>query len=103
MTNLVTFEHAKIRKIWHDEQWHFSVIDIVAALTDQSNYQVARKYWNKLAERLKKEGSEVVTNCHRLKLEATNGKRYMTDEANIKTLLRLIQSIPYVCLNDTLQ
>ena len=69
MTNLVTFEHAKIRKIWHDEQWHFSVIDIVAALTDQSNYQVARKYWNKLAERLKKEGSEVVTNCHRLKLE----------------------------------
>ncbi|MDD5328267.1 MAG: hypothetical protein PHY02_10735, partial [Phycisphaerae bacterium] len=60
----------------------------------QPDYQTARKYWNKLKERLKKEGSESVTNCHRLKLEASDGKKYLTDTANPETLLRLIQSVP---------
>ena len=94
MTNLVAFEHAKIRKVWHDEQWYFSVIDIVAALTDQPNFQLSRNYWKVLKNRLKKEGSEVVTNCNRLKMSAQDGKQRETDVANIGTLLRLIQSIP---------
>ena len=72
----------------------FSVIDIVQALIQQSDYQTARKYWNKLKERLKKEGSESVTNCHQLKLKAADGKSYLTDVANAEALLRLIQSIP---------
>lgn len=68
--SLAVFETFRIRRLYDEEKehWYFSVIDIVAALTDQQNYQAARKYWNKLSERLKKEGSEVVTNCHRLKM-----------------------------------
>lgn len=62
-------------------------------LTQQPDYQVTRKYWNKLKERLSKEGSQSVTNCHRLKLEAADGKKYLTDAANAETLLRLIFSI----------
>src|SRR3989344_2753063 len=65
---LVVFNGKKIRRIWHYEEWYFSVIDIVAVLTEQSDFQTARKYWNKLSQRLKEEGSEVVTNCHQLKL-----------------------------------
>ncbi len=61
------------------EVWLFSVIDIIQALLQQPNYQKARKYWNKLKERLNKEGSEVVTNCHRLKLKAEDGKMRLTD------------------------
>ncbi|OIP97156.1 hypothetical protein AUK40_03820 [Candidatus Wirthbacteria bacterium CG2_30_54_11] len=94
MNNLIPFDQGRIRKIWHHEQWYFSVIDIVAVLTEQPDYQISRKYWNKLAERLKKEGSEVVTNCHRLKLVAQDGKMRETDAANTETLLRLIQSVP---------
>ncbi len=94
MNNLISFEQSKIRKAWHNEQWYFSVIDIVAVLTEQVDYQTARKYWNKLAERLKGEGSEVVTNCHRLKMVAQDGKMRETDVANIETMLRLIQSVP---------
>jgi len=94
MNNLIPLDQSKIRKTWHNEQWYFSVIDIVAVLTDQSDFQIARKYWNKLAERLRKEGSEVVTNCHRLKMIAQDGKMRETDVANIENLLRLIQSIP---------
>jgi prophage antirepressor-like protein len=94
MINILPFEQDKIRKIWHNEQWYFSVIDIIAVLTEQPNYQIARKYWNKLAERLKKEGSELVTNCHQLKMVAQDGKMRETDVANIETLLRLIQSVP---------
>ena len=74
--------------------WFFSVVDIVQVLTDQPDFQAARKYWNKLRERLSKEGSEVVTNCHRLKLTAADGKQRLTDVASAETLLRLVQSVP---------
>jgi len=76
------------------EKWYFSVIDIVAALTDQSDFQMARKYWNKLKERLIKEGNESVTNCHQLKLISADGKKYATDVADVETILRLVQSVP---------
>ncbi len=81
----------------HDEAtdiWWFSVIDVVQVLTQQADYQTARKYWNKLKERLSKEGSQSVTNCHRLKLPAADGKNYLTDVATAQTLLRLVQSVP---------
>ena len=68
--------------------------DIVQVLTQRADYQTARKYWNKLRERLAKEGSQSVTNCHRLKLPAADGKSYLTDVATAETLLRLVQSIP---------
>jgi len=93
---LAVFEDFKIRRVYDEEAetWYFSVVDIVAALIQQPDYQKARKYWNKLKERLKKEGSQSVTNCHQLKLEAADGKRYATDVADPETLLRLIQSVP---------
>jgi DNA-damage-inducible protein D len=93
---LAIFEGHKIRRYYDDktETWYFSVVDIVQVLIQQSEYQTARKYWNKLKERLKKEGSQSVTNCHQLKLEASDGKKYLTDVANPETLLRLIQSVP---------
>lgn len=93
---IVTFKGRKIRRKWDEiqEKWYFSVVDIIRVLTEQPDFQTARKYWNKLSERLKKEGSEVVTNCHRLKLEAADGKQYLTDVADVETLLRLIQSVP---------
>ncbi len=94
--DLAIFEEFKIRRLYDEENetWYFSVIDIIQALTQQPDYQTARKYWNKLTERLKKEGSQSVTNCHRLKLEAADGKKYLTDVATAETLLRLIQSVP---------
>ena len=94
--DLAIFEEYKIRRVYDEktETWFFSVVDIIKALIQQPDYQTARKYWNKLKERLKKEGSESVTNCHRLKLEAADGKKYLTDVANPETLLRLIQSVP---------
>lgn len=93
---LAVFEDYKIRRVYDDKAdlWYFSVVDIVAVLIQQPDYQTARKYWNKLKERLKKEGSELVTDCHQLRLEAADGKRYMTDVASPETLLRLIQSVP---------
>ena len=91
---LVVFQDKKIRRIWHQDQWFFSVIDIVAILTEQEDPQTARKYWNKLSQRLREEGSEVVTNCHRLKLKAEDGKLRETDCANTESLFRIIQSIP---------
>lgn len=94
--SLAIFETFRIRRHYDEEKetWYFSVIDIVAALTDQQNYQLARKYWNKLKERLKKEGNESVTNCHQLKLLAADGKKYLTDVADVETILRLVQSVP---------
>lgn len=94
--NLAIFEEYKIRRLYDEktEVWFFSVIDIIQVLTQQLDYQTARKYWNKLKERLKKEGSQSVTNCHRLRLEAADGKKYLTDVATAETLLRLIQSVP---------
>jgi len=93
---ITIFEGQKIRRIWDEkrELWYFSVVDIMQALIQQADYQTARKYWNKLAERLKKEGSESVTNCHRLKLMANDGKYYETDVADVETVLRLVQSVP---------
>ncbi len=94
--DLTIFEDYNIRRIYDEkmETWYFSVIDIIQALTQQPDYQAARKYWNKLKERLKAEGSESVTNCHQLKLSAADGKYRLTDCADPQTLLRLIQSVP---------
>jgi hypothetical protein len=94
--DLSVFEDHKIRRIYDEEKeiWYFSVIDIIQILTEQEDYQKARKYWNKLKERLNKEGAESVTFCHRLKLLAADGKKYLTDVADPETLLRLIQSVP---------
>jgi len=91
---LVVFQGKKIRRIWYKDEWWFSVIDIIAILTEQEDFQTARKYWNKLSQRLREEGSEVVTNCHRLKLPAEDGKLRETDCANVKSIFRVIQSIP---------
>ena len=90
------FDGRRIRRVYDEdtETWWFSVIDVVQVLTQQADYQTARKYWNKLRERLAKEGSESVTNCHRLKLPAADGKNYLTDVATAETLLRLVQSVP---------
>ena len=90
------FQEQSIRSHWDDEQeqWYFSIIDVVAVLTEQHNPQTARKYWNKLKERLKKEGNQTVTNCHQLKMRAVDGKMRQTDVGDTEQLLRLIQSIP---------
>ena len=94
--DLALFEDHKIRRIYDkkSDTWFFSVIDVVAVLTAQNDYKVAQSYWTTLKSRLKKEGSESVTNCDKLKLKASDGKKYLTDVANVETLLRLIQSIP---------
>lgn len=94
--DLTLFENKRIRHIYDGEKevYYFSVVDIVAILIEK-DYQSARKYWNKLAQRLRDEGSEqTVTNCHQLKLQADDGKMRKTDVANIKTIFRIIQSIP---------
>ncbi|MBL7984413.1 MAG: Bro-N domain-containing protein [Flavobacteriales bacterium] len=90
------FEQHHIRRIYDDatETWWFSINDIIQALTQQADYQTARKYWNKLKERLAKEGSQLVTNCHQLKMPAEDGKMRLTDVATAETLLRLVQSVP---------
>jgi len=89
------FQDKKIRVEWdsNKEKWYFSIVDVVAVLTD-NDFQTARKYWNKLAQRLREEGNESVTNCHQLKMLASDGKYYNTDVADTEQLLRLIQSIP---------
>ena len=90
------FESKQIRTAWDEEQekWYFSVVDVVGVLVDSVDYLTARKYWNKLKQRLREEGNESVTNCHQLKLPAADGKKYLTDVADSEQLLRLIQSIP---------
>lgn len=90
------FQKQEVRTHWDEEKelWFFSIIDVIAVLTEQTDFQKARKYWNKLKERLKKEGNETVTNCHQLKMKATDGKMRITDVADTEQLLRLIQSIP---------
>lgn len=93
---LTLFEGNRIRHIYDEEKevYYFSVVDIVAILIEK-DYQSARKYWNKLAQRLRNEGSEqTVTNCHQLKLMSSDGKKYKTDVADIKTIFRIIQSVP---------
>jgi DNA-damage-inducible protein D len=90
------FENQPIRRVYDEatETWWFSVVDIVRILTQQPDATVARKYWNKLKQRLRDEGSELVTNCHQLKLTAEDGKQRLTDVATAETLLRMVQSVP---------
>jgi len=93
---LVIFEDFKIRRVYDEKKeiWYFSVVDIIAVLIQQKNFQAARNYWKVLKNRLKKEGSEVVTKCNRLKMLAGDGRMRLTDAASPETLLRLIQSVP---------
>ncbi len=90
------FEHKSIRSLWDEEQeeWYFSIVDVVSILTNQPDSRHAAKYWSVLKVRLKQEGSELTTNCSQLKLRAADGKMRLTDVANTEQLLRLIQSIP---------
>ena len=87
------FEEKKVRTVWDDEteEWFFSIVDVVAILTDSPN---PSNYWKVLKHRLRKEGNESVTNCNQLKLPSTDGKYYKTDVATTEQLFRLIQSIP---------
>jgi len=87
------FEEKKVRTAWDDttEEWYFSIVDVVDVLTDSPN---PRKYWSVLKTRLKKEGSELTTNCSQLKMVAADGKKYLTDVVSTQQLFRLIQSIP---------
>jgi len=94
---LQLFEDQTIRTAWDEEneEWYFSIVDVVGVLTEANTFDQARKYWNKLKQRLNSEGSELVTNCHQLKMKSPkDGKKYKTDVANTEQLLRLIQSIP---------
>lgn len=93
MSNIKVFEDKKIRTEWNadEEDWYFSVVDVVEALTDSPNPQT---YWRVLKKRLKDEGNETVTNCNALKMIAKDGKSRLTDVVNTKDLLRLVQSIP---------
>ena len=90
------FEAFEIRRVYDEatETWRFSVIDIIQVLTQQPDYQGARKYWKVLKGRLAKEGSELVTNCYQLKMTASGGKQRLTDVVTAETLLRLVQSVP---------
>lgn len=90
------FENFNIRRHYDQEKevWYFSVVDIIQVLIQQNDYQAARNYWKVLKNRLVKEGSQSVTKCNQLKLQAEDGKKYLTDVADVETLLRLIQSVP---------
>ncbi len=94
---LQLFENQPIRTAWDEEneEWYFSIVDVVSVLTESVDYNTGRKYWNKLKQRMLDEGNQLVTNCHQLKMKSPkDGKRYKTDIANIEELLRIIQSIP---------
>jgi DNA-damage-inducible protein D len=95
-SNLAIFEDYKIRRLYDEttDTWYFSVVDIIRVLIQQPDFQAARNYWKVLKNRLTKEGSESVTKCNRLKMVAADGKNYLTDVADVETLLRLIQSVP---------
>ena len=94
--NIQLFENKRIRTAWDEEkeEWYFSVVDVVAVLTDQPDYQAARNYWKVTKKRLKDEGNETVTACNQLKMTASDGKKRLTDVADTEQLLRIIQSIP---------
>ena len=90
------FEDKRIRTAWdvEKEEWYFSIVDVVAVLTDQPDQRHAAKYWSVMKTRLKKEGSELPTNCSQLKMRSADGKRYKTDVADTEQLLRIVQAIP---------
>ena len=94
--NIQLFEDKRIRTAWDEEkeEWYFSVVDVVAVLTDQPDYQAARNYWKVTKKRLKDEGNETVPACNQLKMTASDGKKRLTDVADTEQLLRIIQSIP---------
>lgn len=98
------FEQKQIRTAWNadEEEWYFSVVDIVSVLTD-NDYQAARNYWKGLRKHLSDEGSELVTNCNLLKMQAFDGKMRETDCLYTKGVLRLVQSIPDVVCSDYLR
>lgn len=95
-TAIKLFEQKQVRSFWNEdeEKWYFSIVDVIQVLTEQAEYQTARKYWNKLKERLVAEGNQTVSNCHQLKMEAADGKMRLTDVADTEQLFRLIQSVP---------
>ncbi len=90
-SKLVIFQSQKIRRAWHGDEWHYSVVDVCGALTQSPD---AGAYWRKLKQRLNQEGSEVVTICHGLKLVAPDGKKQVTDCANAEGIFGIIQSSP---------
>jgi hypothetical protein len=91
--SIAIFEDEPVRRIWLDkeEKWMFSVVDVIRVLTESKD---ARNYWKVLKSRLKEEGSQSVTNCNQLKFMASDGKHYLSDVADVETVLRLIQSVP---------
>ena len=94
---LQLFENQEIRTAWdaENEEWYFSIVDVVGVLTDSVDYNAAKNYWKVTKHRMIKEGNELVTNCNQLKLKSPkDGKRYLTDVANVEELLRIIQSVP---------
>ncbi len=90
------FENQPIRSVWDEEkeEWYFSVADVVSILTEQTDYTKVRNYWKWLKNKLKEEGSELVSNTNQLKMRASDGKKYLTDVMDTEQVLRLIQSIP---------
>lgn len=94
--NMQLFENQPVRTAWNeeDEEWYFSVVDVIGILTDQPDSRRAAKYWSVLKIRIKRESSELTTICSQLKLKSSDGKRYNTDVANTEQLLRIIQSVP---------
>ena len=94
--SLQLFEERKVRTAWdsNQEKWYFSIVDVVAVMTDSADYQTARNYWKVLKNRLTTEGNETVTNCNQFKMRAADGKMRKTDVADTEQLFRLIQSIP---------
>lgn len=91
MNKIVVFQDKKIRRLWHEEEWYFSVVDVVGVLSESIN---AKDYWYRLKKRQLEYGVELSTNCRQLKLPSSDGKLYLTDCANTKSLFRIIQSIP---------
>jgi DNA-damage-inducible protein D len=94
--HLAVFEGHEIRRVYDEktETWWFSIVDIIEVLTQQPDYKAAQNYWKVLKNRLKKEGSQLVTDCNQLKMPAADGKNYQTTVATAETLLRLVQSVP---------
>jgi hypothetical protein len=92
-TNIKLFENKKVRSVWNseEEKWYISIVDVIEVLTESPN---PNNYWKVLKNRLKKEGSELVTNCNQLKMQSSDGKFYKTDVADVEQLFRLIQSVP---------